>query len=91
MKRSTSRPQDRKVDGTRKSAAVIAAEQERLREMVRYAYARTCRRALLLDYFGDEAHACSDDAGACDSCGIGAQRVLPDGTGADGCTTCGPC
>jgi ATP-dependent DNA helicase RecQ len=65
-------------DGARKPLAVIAAEQERLRAMVRYAYARTCRRAVLLDYFGDEAHACSDDAGACDNCGTAAKRALPD-------------
>jgi ATP-dependent DNA helicase RecQ len=49
--------------------SVIEAERERLRAMMSYAYARGCRRAFLLDYFGDEAHRCADRAEQpCDNC-----------------------
>jgi ATP-dependent DNA helicase RecQ len=49
--------------------SVIEAERERLRAMMSYAYARGCRRAFLLDYFGDEAHRCADSAEQpCDNC-----------------------
>jgi ATP-dependent DNA helicase RecQ len=49
--------------------AVIEAERERLRAMMSYAYARGCRRAFLLDYFGDEVHRCADSAEQpCDNC-----------------------
>jgi ATP-dependent DNA helicase RecQ len=36
--------------------------------MMAYAYARGCRRAFLLGYFGDEVHRCGGDALPCDSC-----------------------
>jgi len=53
-------------DGAPKSAAREQAELKRLRAMMSYAYAQTCRRAFLLGYFGDP------DAGAgcsgCDNC-----------------------
>src|SRR5439155_12955138 len=48
--------------------SVVAAERERLRAMMGYAYARGCRRAFLLDYFGDEVHRCGGVALPCDSC-----------------------
>jgi ATP-dependent DNA helicase RecQ len=58
-------------DGPRPES-VVAAERERLRTMLAYAYARGCRRAFLLDYFGDEPHRCDGDEGAahlrCDAC-----------------------
>jgi ATP-dependent DNA helicase RecQ len=46
----------------------VAAERERLRGMMAYAYARGCRRAFPLGYFGDEAHRCGGDALLCDTC-----------------------
>jgi ATP-dependent DNA helicase RecQ len=48
--------------------AVIEAERDRLRGMMAYAYARGCRRAFVLSYFGDEPHRCSDDGLECDNC-----------------------
>ena len=36
--------------------------------MMAYAYAPGCRRAFLLDYFGDEVHRCGGDALPCDTC-----------------------
>jgi ATP-dependent DNA helicase RecQ len=48
-----------------KPEALQAAERERLRAMMGYAYARGCRRSYLLGYFGDpEGGACS----GCDAC-----------------------
>jgi ATP-dependent DNA helicase RecQ len=47
---------------------VVAAERERLRGIMAYAYARACRRAFLLGYFGDEVHRCGGDALPCDIC-----------------------
>jgi ATP-dependent DNA helicase RecQ len=56
------------ADAPPRPAAVIEAERERLRGMMAYAYARGCRRAFLLGYFGDEVHRCGGDALPCDSC-----------------------
>jgi ATP-dependent DNA helicase RecQ len=55
-------------DGPAPPPSVVAAERERLRAMMAYAYARGCRRAWLLDYFGDEAHRCGGTALPCDRC-----------------------
>ncbi|MDB4969298.1 MAG: recQ [Myxococcales bacterium] len=55
-------------DGPPRPAAVVEAERERLRAMMAYAYARGCRRAFLLNYFGDEVHPCGGTALPCDSC-----------------------
>ena len=55
-------------DGPPRPAAVVEAERERLRAMMSYCYTRSCRRAFLLDYFGDESHRCGGDALPCDSC-----------------------
>ncbi|HEY2749385.1 MAG TPA: ATP-dependent DNA helicase RecQ [Polyangia bacterium] len=55
-------------DGPPRPAAVVEAERERLRAMMSYAYARGCRRAFLLEYFGDETHRCGGDALPCDNC-----------------------
>jgi ATP-dependent DNA helicase RecQ len=55
-------------DGPPRPESVVAAERERLREMMAYAYARGCRRAFLLGYFGDEVHRCGGDALPCDTC-----------------------
>ena len=43
------------ADAPPRPAAVVEAERERLRVMMAYAYARGCRRAFLLEYFGDES------------------------------------
>jgi ATP-dependent DNA helicase RecQ len=56
------------ADGPPRPASVVAAERERLRGMMAYAYARGCRRAFLLAYFGDEVHRCGGDAVPCDAC-----------------------
>ena len=56
------------ADAPPRPPAVVEAERERLRAMMSYAYARTCRRAWLLEYFGDEAHRCGGDAAPCDAC-----------------------
>ena len=40
--------------------------EEKLAKMVEYGTARTCRRAVLLDYFGEEW--CEDGCNACDVC-----------------------
>jgi ATP-dependent DNA helicase RecQ len=49
--------------------AVIEAERERLRAMMAYAYARGCRRAFILDYFGDEVRRCDESSEQpCDNC-----------------------
>ncbi len=56
------------ADAPPRPDAVVAAERERLRAMMAYAYARGCRRAFLLGYFGDEVHRCGGDALPCDSC-----------------------
>src|SRR6185312_1047406 len=56
------------ADAPPRPAAAVAAERERLRGMMAYAYARGCRRAFLLGYFGDEAHRCGGDALLCDTC-----------------------
>ncbi|HEX6839552.1 MAG TPA: RecQ family ATP-dependent DNA helicase, partial [Polyangia bacterium] len=56
------------ADGPPRPAAAIEAERERLRGMMAYAYARGCRRAFLLGYFGDEVHRCGGDALLCDTC-----------------------
>ena len=56
------------ADGPPRPAAVVEAERERLRGMMAYAYARGCRRAFLLGYFGDEVHRCGGDALPCDTC-----------------------
>jgi ATP-dependent DNA helicase RecQ len=60
------------ADGPPRPAAVVAAERERLRAMLAYAYGRGCRRAFLLDYFGDEPHRCDGDPESrslsCDAC-----------------------
>jgi ATP-dependent DNA helicase RecQ len=55
-------------DGPPRPDHVVAAERERLRSVMAYAYARGCRRAFLLGYFGDEVHRCGGDALPCDSC-----------------------
>jgi ATP-dependent DNA helicase RecQ len=55
-------------DGLPRSQHVVEAERERLRAMMAYAYARGCRRAFLLGYFGDEVHRCGGGALPCDSC-----------------------
>ena len=55
-------------DGPPRPAAMIEAERERLRGMMAYAYGRGCRRAFLLDYFGDESHRCGGGALPCDTC-----------------------
>ena len=55
-------------DGPPRPAAVMEAERERLRGMMAYAYGRGCRRAFLLDYFGDESHRCGGGALPCDTC-----------------------
>jgi ATP-dependent DNA helicase RecQ len=57
-----------KNDAPPRPAAVVQAERERLRAMMGYAYARGCRRAFLLSYFGDEVHRCGGDALRCDGC-----------------------
>jgi ATP-dependent DNA helicase RecQ len=54
-------------DGPRPAAAV-QAEKERLRGMLSYAYARGCRRAFVLSYFGDQPRRCGGDALPCDAC-----------------------
>jgi ATP-dependent DNA helicase RecQ len=53
-------------DNGPKSPERQEAERERLRAIMSYAYARRCRRAFILDYFGDPAagHSCS----GCDIC-----------------------
>jgi len=56
------------ADGPPRPQAAIEAERERLRGMMAYAYARGCRRAFLLGYFGDEVHRCGGDALPCDTC-----------------------
>ncbi|HSN33845.1 MAG TPA: ATP-dependent DNA helicase RecQ, partial [Ideonella sp.] len=56
------------ADGPPRPASVVAAERERLRGMMAYAYAHGCRRAYLLGYFGDEVHRCGGDALPCDAC-----------------------
>jgi ATP-dependent DNA helicase RecQ len=56
------------ADAPPRPPAVVAAERERLRMMMAYAYARGCRRAFLLGYFGDEVHRCGGDALPCDTC-----------------------
>jgi ATP-dependent DNA helicase RecQ len=56
------------ADAPPRPAAAVEAERERLRGMMAYAYARGCRRAFLLGYFGDEVHRCGGDALPCDSC-----------------------
>jgi ATP-dependent DNA helicase RecQ len=66
------------ADGRRKPLAVRQAEEERLRAMVAYAYARTCRRAFWLDYFGDESAWCSNETTACDNCRRTGLAALPD-------------
>ena len=55
-------------DGPPRPAPVVEAERERLRAMMSYAYARGCRRAFLLGYFGDEVHRCGGEALPCDTC-----------------------
>lgn len=55
-------------DGPPPPPSVIAAERERLRAMMAYAYARGCRRAWVLDYFGDEARRCGGEELPCDRC-----------------------
>ena len=53
-------------DSGPKSPERQAAERDRLRVMMTYVYARSCRRAFLLDYFGDpEAQA---GCAGCDIC-----------------------
>ncbi len=64
-------------DGNERPAAVVAAEQQRLRAMSRYAYAEGCRRVFLLDYFGDRARGCSDGGDPCDNCARAARRAPP--------------
>lgn len=56
------------ADAPPRPPSVVAAERERLRGMMAYAYARGCRRAFLLGYFGDEVHRCGGDALPCDTC-----------------------
>jgi ATP-dependent DNA helicase RecQ len=56
------------ADAPPRPASVVEAERERLRGMMAYAYARSCRRAFLLGYFGDEVHRCGGDALPCDTC-----------------------
>ncbi len=56
------------ADSPPRPPQVVAAERERLRMMMAYAYARGCRRAFLLGYFGDEVHRCGGDALYCDTC-----------------------
>ncbi|HEY1585619.1 MAG TPA: ATP-dependent DNA helicase RecQ [Polyangia bacterium] len=56
------------ADAPPRPASVVEAERERLRGMMAYAYARGCRRAFLLGYFGDEVHRCGGDALPCDTC-----------------------
>jgi ATP-dependent DNA helicase RecQ len=67
-------------DNGPRPAAVIEAEHDRLRAMMSYAYARSCRRAFLLDYFGDETHRCADRAEQpCDNCrAIGGDAEISD-------------
>jgi ATP-dependent DNA helicase RecQ len=55
-------------DGPPPPPSVVAAERERLRAMMAYAYARGCRRAFVLGYFGDEVHRCGGDSLPCDNC-----------------------
>jgi ATP-dependent DNA helicase RecQ len=55
-------------DASPRSPAVVEAERARLRGMMSYAYARSCRRAYVLEYFGDEPRACSEDGLECDNC-----------------------
>jgi ATP-dependent DNA helicase RecQ len=62
-------------DGGRKPDAAIAAERERLRAIMAYAYARSCRRAFLLDYFGDEVKRCGGVDLTCDNCAAHGSRV----------------
>ena len=55
-------------DAPPRPAHVVEADRQRLRVMMSYAYARGCRRAFLLGYFGDEAHRCGGEALPCDVC-----------------------
>jgi ATP-dependent DNA helicase RecQ len=55
-------------DAPPRPPSVVAAERERLRTMLAYAYARGCRRSFFLDYFGDEPGRCGGDALLCDAC-----------------------
>jgi ATP-dependent DNA helicase RecQ len=64
-------------DGRRKPVTVQRAEMEQLRGMIAYVYARTCRRAFWLDYFGDQATSCSDAATACDNCQRNGVAAIP--------------
>jgi ATP-dependent DNA helicase RecQ len=65
------------AEGAVKPAAVMAAERQQLQAMTRYAYARSCRRTFLLDYFGDEVRACGAGQSACDNCAVTGTRVAP--------------
>jgi ATP-dependent DNA helicase RecQ len=56
------------ADAPPRPPSVVAAEKERLRMMMAYAYARGCRRSFLLGYFGDEVHRCGGDSLPCDTC-----------------------
>ena len=51
-----------------------ANEISKLDSMQQYAYARTCRRAFVLKYFGDPA--AKKDCGGCDNC-LGTHNVTP--------------
>ena len=63
-------------------AAVLGAraevERTKLRAMVAYAYASSCRRRYILDYFGDEDARAIAGCSACDVCLGAGRRALSD-------------
>ena len=67
---------DNHGDGGERSPERVRAERERLQEMVRYAYARGCRRRFLLEHFGDPAATlrCGGEI-LCDACHQATQAV----------------
>lgn len=46
----------------------IANQEAQLKQLVRYAYATTCRQKLILGYFGDAEADAIDGCGSCDRC-----------------------
>ncbi|HEY7954847.1 MAG TPA: ATP-dependent DNA helicase RecQ [Polyangia bacterium] len=62
-----------------KPQALQAAERDRLRAIMSYAYARRCRRAFLLGYFGDpEAGRACGGCDVCEDLGPGAATPLDE-------------
>ncbi len=49
-------------------AALMAAEETKLKAMVRYAYEERCRHGAILRYFGESLSLDEDGCGACDNC-----------------------